>query len=523
MRTGPSSASCRCRRCCEASSRLRGTWSGPNTAPLGVIGADGLLEQFIHVGLDADAVTSIGDLPTGRGLLGALIDNPHPIRLGRIAADERSSGFPPGHPPMEGFLGVPIRSRNAVFGNLYLTNPGGGDFTAEDEDLVLGLAVTAGIAIENARLYEESRRRQLWLQASAEMAGALLSPGSRDALQLIAENVKRLADADTTAVVLSTADPEVLHVAVAVGANGAQVRGQDYASKGSIVAVAMDTGRGVRVDSIDDEPQSVYLDRALSADSTMAVPMCGQTGHQGAIVLGRQRGRRSFSANDMEMAEMFASYAGIARELIEARADQQKVALLEDRERIARDLHDHVVQRLFATGLSIQSVAALSTPALGKKLGRNIEDLDDTIRQIRTSIFQLTRTDAAEPGLRAAVLAVIGQVSPLLGFEPAIRFSGPIDTLARGAIVHEVEAIIREAVTNAAKHARSTEVVVQVTADADTLSVAVSDNGVGVEQPTRRSGLDNLKRRAAKLGGTLTITRREPQGTQILWAIPTPP
>ena len=494
---------------------------GARYGAIGVIGPDGRLEQFVHLGMDADTVAAIGDLPDGKGVLGMLIEDPRPIRLSKISDHERSSGFPSGHPPMAGFLGVPIRFRDEVFGNLYLTDCVGGDFTAADEELVLGLAATAGVAIENAHLYEESRRRQLWLQASARISSALLSPACRNPLRLIAERVKRLADADTAAVSLATADPAVLSIAVAIGDDAALLQGADVPVRGSVAAVAMATGRGVRVESIDDQQRFVHLAMAVSAGAAMAVPMSGNAGPQGAIVLLRRRGRLCFSASEMEMAEMFANYAGIAQELVAARADQQKVALLEDRDRIARDLHDHVVQGLYAAGLTIQSVAARSDPSLARQLGRSVEDINGTIRQIRTSIFELTRTDANEIGLRAAVLAVIRQVTPLLGFEPTIRFSGPIDTLVPGTVLHEIEAVVREAVTNTAKHARATRLIVQLVGDSRSVSVAIVDNGIGVGQPKRLSGLRNLQRRATRLGGTLTLTDGEPSGTKILWTIPT--
>ena len=319
---------------------------------------------------------------------------------------------------MEGFLGVPIRFRDAVFGILYLTDCVDGEFTVADEELVLGLAATAAVAIENAQLYEESRRRQLWLQGSARISSALLSPATRNPLWLIAERVKRLADADTAALTLRTDDPQLLRIAVAIGDDAAVLQGARIPVAGSVAAAAMDTGRGVRVDSIDDQHHFVHLALAVSAGAALAVPMSGNTGPQGAIVLLRRRGRRRFSANEMEMAEMFANYAGIAQELVTARADQQKVALLEDRDRIARDLHDHVVQGLFAAGLTIQSVAARSDPGLAQQLGRSVADINGTIRQIRTSIFQLTRTDTTDIGLRAAVLAVIHNSPPCSASNP---------------------------------------------------------------------------------------------------------
>ena len=179
--------------------------AGARYAALGVIGSDGLLEEFIHVGVDDSTVAAIGDLPKGQGLLGALIEHPEPIRLPHITDDPRSAGFPPGHPPMTTFLGVPIRNRDQVFGNLYLTNRlDGNEFTAEDEELISALAATASIAIENARLYEESRQRQEWLRASGEISRNLLLSEDTDidTLRRIAVSVKRLAAADVVSVVL---------------------------------------------------------------------------------------------------------------------------------------------------------------------------------------------------------------------------------------------------------------------------------------------------------------------------------
>ncbi|MDQ1483638.1 MAG: hypothetical protein QOF35_1714 [Actinomycetota bacterium] len=496
--------------------------AGARYAALGVIGADGHLEQFIHVGMDTETVTTIGELPKGRGLLGALILDPRPIRLPRISADERSSGFPPGHPPMDSFLGVPIRSRSEVYGNLYLTGRAGWEFTVEDEDLVLALAATASIAIENARLYEESRRRQQWLRASADVSGLLLSPdGSRNPLQLIVDNVLRLADADVVTLVVPLG-PDLLQVAVATGVGEAELRGLQYQTKDTLVALAMETGRGVRIGALDAEQgYTVHLSQVVDVGAVMAVPLTGQTGPRGAIVAGRRRGRQNFSTADLDMAESFANDAAIATELVEARTHSQKIAVLEDRDRIARDLHDHVIQRLFATGLSIQSIATvLSDETLGGRLNRIVEDIDDTIRQVRTSIFELRSTDFSDRGLRSVVIAVTREVRPMLGFEPAVWFTGPTDTVVHESLVGDVEAVVREALTNVAKHAHATEVTLQLSANGQFLIVDVSDNGVGLWGSDRRSGLENLKRRAEVLHGTLTVAGREPQGTRLTWTIP---
>jgi two-component system, NarL family, sensor histidine kinase DevS len=304
-------------------------------AALGVIGADGLLEQFLHVGLDEETVRAIGELPKGRGVLGALIDDPKPIRLTRIADDARSSGFPAAHPPMNTFLGVPIRSRDSVFGNLYLADRiDGGPFTAEDEELVLALAATAGIAIENARLYEESRRRQEWLRASGEISRQLLDPEAEysDTLHRIATSVKRLASADVVTLVRPTDDdPSQLEVVVATGAAERELVGLRYPKHDSLAWQAMQQGYGVRLEGVDQLP-GVYLHLRpyVPVSQAMALPLRDETGPRGAIVAGRITPPTPFTDADLDMAETFAGQAAIALELSDARADQQRLG---DRER----------------------------------------------------------------------------------------------------------------------------------------------------------------------------------------------
>jgi signal transduction histidine kinase len=490
---------------------------------LGVIGDDGLLEQFIHVGMDDATVREIGELPKGRGVLGALIEDPHPIRLSQISDDPRSSGFPPNHPHMESFLGVPIRSRNEVFGNLYLSDQVSGAFSAEDEELVLALAATAGGAVENARLYEESRRRQQWLQASAEITAALLSGANdQETLQLITDHVLRLAEADVVSLVLPAIDdPGMLKVTVASGYGADELAGMTYATQSSLAELAMETGRGVRLGSVEDQQRyAVHLRRVAPINAAMAVPLQGGAGPHGSIVAGRIHGRHSFGSADLEMAEAFASQAAIAIELATARADQQRLALLEDRDRIARDLHDHVIQRLFAVGLTVQGLAvAAGNEQSSRKLNQVVVDLDDTIRQIRTSIFQLRGRESAGPSLRAAILAVVEQVTPTLAFRPSVRFRGPVDTVVGDRLITEAEAVVREAATNAARHARASKLSVELRVTVHRLTIDVIDNGTGLTGSEPRSGLANLDQRANALGGELRVDP-EASGTRVHWTVP---
>jgi signal transduction histidine kinase len=506
--------------------------SGATYAALGVIGADGLLEEFLHLGLNEDAVQAVGgsqsepchNLPKGHGLLGALIKDPKPIRLTRIAGDPRSSGIPEDHPQMTTFLGVPIRSRDTVFGNLYLTDRADGSpFTAEDEELILALAATAGIAIENARLYEESRRRQEWLRASGEISRQLLDPQAdySETLRHIATSVKRLASADVVSLVRPTDDdPTRLEVIVATGAAERELIGLRYPTRNSIAWQAMWEGHGVRAQSVDQHPDlHLHLQPHVPVSHAMALPLRGETGPRGAIVAGRMLPRAPFTDADVDMAETFAGQAAIALELSDARADQQRLGVLEDRDRIARDLHDHVIQRLFAAGLSLQSIAGtVADETVDQRLTRTVTELDETIGQIRNAIFALQEDSSRS--LRGTALGVVDQLAPLLPARPDLQLVGPLNTISDDAIIADIEAVLRESLSNVAKHAQATHIRIRLQAAKQRLDLTVIDNGKGLGGSTRRSGLANLSRRAERHGGYLDVSNAPEGGLKLQWSIP---
>jgi signal transduction histidine kinase len=498
---------------------------------LGVLAPGGHgLEQFIHVGIDDETAAQIGPLPTGKGLLGALIDDPHPIRLRTMTDDVRSTGFPPHHPAMSSFLGVPIRVRDAVFGNLYLAEAATGEFTAEDEELVTALAATAGVAIENARLFARAERRQSWLQASTRITRQLLSTQGEDPLQLIADQARQIAEADVVTVVLPTPDRQRLMVEVASGQNADELTGFSYPVANTLAGLAFETGQPALVGDVTDQTAYyVHMSELVSIGPMMVVPMVGAQRTRGALALARLHGRHRFDDSDLEMATTFANHAAVALELADARSDQQRMVLLEDRDRIARDLHDHVIQRLFATGLTAQSIAAsLGRDPRADRLEKVVTDVDETIRQIRTTIFQLRGQLGPQTGTaRSRVLAVVAEVSPLLKFEPRVDLSGPIDSVVPDAVVDDVVAVIREALTNVARHAQATRADVLLTASTNRLSLDVVDDGVGLGETTRRSGLGNLHARAEQYGGSFVITPAElpdalptREGTRVRWTIP---
>lgn len=497
---------------------------------LAVIAPGGGLEEFIHVGIDDDTVARIGHLPEGKGLLGALIDDPRPIRLHQIADDPRSVGFPPHHPAMSSFLGVPIRVRGEVFGNLYLTGHERA-VSAEDEELVASLAATAGVAIENARLFDEARRRQEWLQASTEITRQLLSSKGEEPLQVIARRLQQIADADAVNVVLPTPGGQRLMVEVATGAGADQLTGLTYPIESTVSQLVLENGRPVLIGDIADEHEhTVHLSEFVPVGPLMVLPLVGAQRVRGALVVGRLRSRPRFTAADMEMATTFANHAAIALELADARADRERIVLLEDRDRIARDLHDHVIQRLFGAGLTVESVASgLRGDARADRLAQVVDDIDETIRQIRTSIFRLRGPLGPETGaVRSRLLAVAADVAQQLGFDPRVRFAGPVDAVVPDPVLDDVLAVVREALTNVTRHARATRVDVDVTASLSELSVELTDDGVGMGDTGRRSGLANLRQRAEQHGGALVITSpvRRPGlpdqqgGTRLRWTIP---
>lgn len=501
------------------------TVAGARYAALGVLGPDGLLEQFVHTGMDEDAVTAIGHLPEGRGVLGAVIAHPDPIRLDAITEDPRSSGFPPGHPPMSRFLGVPVRVRDVVYGNLYLTDRTDGQaFTDEDVGLVGALAATAGIAIENARLYEESGRRQQWLQASSTITRELLSgTGDRRAvLHHIAASVQGLAAADVVTLVLPCEDDaDFLQIVVATGLGAEALTGSRFLAENSLALQVMEEGQGVLIKVAEDYPRTRHLDSVVPRGPVMALPLTGDLSSRGAVVVGRTSVRADFDQADVDMAGGFAEQAALALELAEARADQQRLSALEDRDRIGRDLHDHVIQRLFASGLGAQSLVDKShEPAVRDGLNQIIVELTATIRQIRGTIFALREPSSQVPSVRRLVSLLVAQLTPVLGFRPDVHLAGPLDTLVGEAVLGDVEAVLREAMTNISRHAGASAASVTLQVDSRLLVVTVSDNGRGAGAATRRSGLANLSARAEQHGGSLTIDTAPEGGLRLTWTIP---
>ncbi|WP_369186049.1 GAF domain-containing protein [Streptomyces sp. Y1] len=496
-------------------------------AALGVIGPDGeTLSEFLTVGLSEEEIARIGPYPTGRGLLGELIHRPAPLRLEDLSEHPSSVGCPAHHPVMRTFLGVPVRVREEVFGNLYLTDKQGGEeFDADDEAVISTLAVAAGVAIDNARLYEEAQRQQRWLGASAEITRALLSGGSRsEVLELIAQRAREITGADLADVSVPVAGTDTVRVELALGGNAAGRTGLVVPLKGSLSGEACASGMPVTTADLAGDPRlSAGPRRFDGLGAAVAVPLGRAEGQiDGVLLLARETGRPEFTDRETGPLLGFADQAALALELAERRRDAEQLAMLEDRDRIARDLHDLAIQRLFATGMTLQSAARfVEHEGASDRVLRAVGDLDETIKIIRSTIFGLrAREERAGQGLRARATRAVEHAQAVLGFPPRLSMEGLLDTDVPAEVAEHVVAVLGEALSNAARHARADRVEVVLQATGTQVVLTVQDNGVGIPEQGRRSGLRNLAERAQALGGVFEVTAPVGGGTRLLWSAP---
>ena len=485
---------------------------GARYGALGVIGPDGSLEQFIHVGMAPELVAHIGHLPRGRGVLGALIDEQAPIRLEHVSDDPRSIGFPDGHPPMDSFLGVPVRVRNETFGNLYLTEHADGPFSDEDQELLVALAATAGAAIDHARLYDETKRRQRWAEASAEITAALLSEHTEDSLDLLMERVGTLAEADLVCIVVP-ADDSTLRVDRARGEYANDAIGREFPMAGSASGRALEARQPVLAESTG------LIDSRLGM--TIAVPLIPTGEVAGVLTVSRTPERPAFTESDLGMIADFAGQASVAIRLADAREDRERLALLDDRSRIARDLHDTVIQRLFGAGLGLQAIAGSADAATAARIVEQVATLDAAIADIRTAIFAITSSPASAPTLRHRILDLFTELSTVVQEAPRLAFAGPVDLMVESDLADDLVAVVREGLTNVGRHASATTTSVSITVDAGEVVVEIVDDGVGVPaEPVRSSGTANLAARALSRGGTFDLVPQSPRGTRLAWRVP---
>jgi signal transduction histidine kinase len=454
---------------------------------LAVAGEDGMLQEYVHAG--------------------------------RTDGDQRRSRSDETSRPRAS-LGVPVLVGDEALGNLYLSRGGEDPFTSADEEVLGALAATAGVAIANARLFMESRLRGEWLAASTEITRRVLA-GDEGTLRLVAQQVHALAKADLTTVTVPVENQ--LFVAVAEGAEAARIEGAHYPIAGTLSQHVLRQGEPIRVLDAEDPANlegNIYLTGELSVGPVMILPLLGREVVRGTLVVMRSPSRQPFTRFEAEMATTFANHASVAIELAEARRDQQRVLLLEDRARIARDLHDHVIQQVFAAGLIVQATTSrLDDAEAVSALKDVVGNLDDAIKQIRISIFQLQ--PPIPGGLRSAVRDVVSEMRPGLGFEARLDLDGPLDSVATSDLISDVTAVVREALVNIARHASASTVALSIHATTNRLTVTVSDDGVGMGEVGRRSGLENMRHRAEKRHGSMVVAEvPDLGGTTLVWTVP---
>ncbi|GAA4741179.1 GAF domain-containing sensor histidine kinase [Gordonia alkaliphila] len=473
---------------------------------LGVRGPERGLQAFVYTGIAPEVRKRMGRLPRGHGVLGELLDHPEVLRIDHLGRHPASIGFPPNHPPMDSFLGAPIIVRGELFGSIYLTEKlTGAGFTEQDEHIVSVLAVAVGIAVDNARLYERQLTRRRWMEilahrGSEPMAGIALT----DTLNGLCADVAALTGAVDVFIVTSDTGALQLH-----GHTGAPVDPAGITWPGLAFSVSEADGDGAD-----------WM-RGRARWKT-AQPMQRAPGDFGAIVLTHAN-RPAWEPEEV------AGLTGVARvaALAVAYADQQQIVrdmeMLSDRHRIARDLHDHVIQRLFAIGMSLQTMQA-APEQVESRLTQVIDDLDTTIGQIRTSIFDLqsAHRSGSEITLRRKVLDVVAELARHAPIVPSVAFVGPVDTLVPDILAPHIEAVLREGLSNALRHSGGDRIAVRIVAD-DVLTVEISDNGTGIPTDAAYRGLDNLTRRADECDGNFTVESRPGGGTTLIWEVPLRP
>lgn len=485
------------------------------------------LISFVHEGMDAETVRRIGHHPVGKGLLSlSLLDTPA-LRMDDLTAHPAAAGFPEHHPAMRAFLAVPITIRGAVFGNLYLTHVDEARvFSDADEMAARALAFAAAVAIDNAQVFERERMSVKWIEASREITTALLSRTEphRRPMQLIGERACALTDAEQ-AIVLVPADPgepgnpevDTLVVSAAVGLPAADVLGQRVPVRGSTSGAVFKSGEPLITDEFR-YPIQAFTDAGRRP--AIVMPLRARDEVVGVIAIARGTEQPPFDESYLDLVRDFATHAAIALALAAAREDARQLAVLADRERIAHDLHDHVIQRLFAAGMDLQgTLARARSPEVADRLNRTLDDLQTIIEEIRTTIFALRSPAAVAGDFRHRIQRVIAELTENRDLVTTVRMDGPM-TAVGAELAEHAEAVTAEAVSNAVRHSGASRLTVQIGV-ADMFTLDVIDNGRGIPAGnTRRSGLANMTRRAEQLGGSCEISSPPGGGTRVHWTAP---
>lgn len=522
--------------------------TGARYGALGLYGANGAVTDFFYRGISDEQRRRIGPLPRGRGLLGMMADRLEPVRVDTIGTHPQSVGFPAHHPPMTSFLGVPVVIGQEVYGSLYLTDKQDGPFTADDERIVVALAAATAVAVRNYRAFERTQQRERWQRASTAIDYAVLGgadPG--EVLELIAAEARRLSGADVALIALPNSRRR-LHLEVvdvrneevppdawsSVDRSRRGLRSDDShlrevrswlgreCDSENLMMAAFNSGQTMLAPGFVGGPASSEAGNWADFGTTVAIPMRVPDRSLGVLGLLWDYEFTRFNETSWEVAEAFAAQAAVTLVLAEARQEHERLTVFEDRDRIARDMHDLVVQRVFATGMSLQgSLREEGIPdSVRARIEQAVADLNETIQEIRHTIFELQHTEARHPGVRTRLLREVAQASVLLGFTPGFSAAGPVDAL-RGPATDHLVAALREALSNAARHAHPTVVTATLVVSETEVTLTVVDNGVGLpRQVTRQSGIANLAARADELGGLSSLTNGADGGAVFIWQVP---
>ncbi|MGK8524968.1 sensor histidine kinase [Nocardia asteroides] len=494
---------------------------------LGVRGHDQQLTQFIYEGIDEPTRTLIGDLPQGHGVLGLLFSQPTPIRLDHLAEHPSSVGFPAHHPPMHTFLGVPVRIRDEVFGNLYLTEKAGGQpFTEDDEVIVRALAAAAGIAIDNAHLYESARTRQAWIEATRDITTEFLAGTDSDQiLAHLVEHTCRLTGSERAflAVVPDSESRQEEMTELRITHSAGAQNGQPPVKVSSGERTIATALRSHAPQRLDDSRRADLGKIFPDAGPALVLPMQTPDSIVGVLIALRSVESPPYDDEIFELTAAFTDQAALAMRLADAHQRMRELDIFSDRDRIARDLHDHVIQRLFAVGLSLQgAVPRTRVPEVRERVTEAINDLQDVVQEIRTSIFDLHGGDGHSARVRQRIEEAIRQQTEASDIRTSVRIAGPLSVLEPELADH-AEAVVREALSNTVRHSGAASVSVEITV-ADDLTIVVEDDGCGIPREITPSGLTNLAQRAEQAAGTFSVTSGDgaevESGTRLCWQVP---
>jgi len=492
---------------------------------LGVIGDNGTLIEFVTTGVSAKERRAIGALPTGRGVLGLLIHDPKPVRLSNIAEHPVSVGFPARHPPMHSFLGAPVQAMGRVFGNIYLAEKrNANEFSKDDEESLIVLATQAGVAIANASLYEEVRSREQWLNALRDITSRVLG-GEEEVplLESIAEHARQVAGADAATIVSVSDAPGELVVAAAVGARASEMRGQTLPAEGSISGAVMQNGESLSIDDVSADPRAFQpIVRLGRHGPAVFVPLRVPGGAAGTLMVTKLRGSPRFDDRSVQLVETLADQASVAIEYGRAQTELQRLGLMEERERIAKELHDGIIQSLFAVGMGLQGTALMArSPDVTGRIETAVDELDKVIRDLRNYIF----------GLRPGILAdrQLDQALRVLAEEIQARSSATVEVDIDAALAaslsgrsSEIIQLTREALSNVARHSQATRASLRLARRGSEALLVLEDNGVGFDtsRDSNGFGMSNMQARAEHLGGTLVVESETGKGTTLRITFP---